>query len=474
MIARDPLFQDLIAALDRLDDPLVVLGEAPGTLAIVLPHGEPGSRSPLVDGERCASGSGFVSWIKERAEPAPFGDGQTTRLDTTVRAALRLKARSNARVEGLPLESILEAVERGLYSDEHLEARLTDVLLYEAGGFFKPHKDTPRAETMVGTLVVEVGAPHAGGGLRLSAGREELVLRGQSEAFHSVRWAAFHGDIDHEVEAVRTGERVTLAYALHRTGRPRPSDATALEGVRASLSALLNNPQFLPEGGLFLLPCARRVIQKKGSDNITADALVGRDRELARLLVDLGLEVRVKPCLAVLPSDRKISEMDPLLDWAEPAIRLNTPELPPFGELLSLESKARDDEGEIEAHSLKSYWARSKRQERCVVRKAAYATLLQEATFSPTGYFGNDHFDAYLYTFVAIQVEVPGLKERGLAPVETVAHVRHKKFGLGTIVSETTTENGATYEVKFADGTVRKLLAKFVERVDVGAAEPPQ
>ncbi len=103
-----------------------------------------------------------------------------------------------------------------------LRAELYALNLYLYGGHFTRHKDTPRGSDMVGSLVVELGPPYKGG---------ELVAchRGVTEVFRwggkrykepgeRAGWAAFFGDVDHEVGRVLSGERVTLTYTLRRGG----------------------------------------------------------------------------------------------------------------------------------------------------------------------------------------------------------------------------------------------------------------
>src|SRR6185312_15314768 len=85
---------------------------------------------------------------------APFGQGHETKLDPTVRHAIRLRARGEARVDGFDPAQVLDAIEQAMSPRTHLEARLTDVTVYPPGGHFAAHKDTPTSSALVGTLVV--------------------------------------------------------------------------------------------------------------------------------------------------------------------------------------------------------------------------------------------------------------------------------------------------------------------------------
>ena len=67
-----------------------------------------------------------------------------------------------------------------------------------------------------------------------------------------VQWAAFFGDVEHEVQKVTSGQRITLTYVLHRTdGENSSTDALQLRAVNLqnNLRLALRNPRFLPNGG---------------------------------------------------------------------------------------------------------------------------------------------------------------------------------------------------------------------------------
>ncbi|KAJ6533286.1 hypothetical protein DFH09DRAFT_1325786 [Mycena vulgaris] len=69
-----------------------------------------------------------------------------------------------------------------------LRAEMYKLNVYGPGSFFNAHNDTPRSDTMIGSLVLVFPAAHSGGSLG--------------------------GDVTHAVEPVKTGHRVTLTYNL--------------------------------------------------------------------------------------------------------------------------------------------------------------------------------------------------------------------------------------------------------------------
>jgi len=100
-----------------------------------------------------------------------------------------------------------------------LRAELYALNVYDSGGHFAPHKDTPRGDDMLGSLVIGLASPYEGGDL-------VIVHRGATETYawgrrrHEIEphagWAAFFGDVDHEV---RSALLVEVPPAAQR-GRP--------------------------------------------------------------------------------------------------------------------------------------------------------------------------------------------------------------------------------------------------------------
>ena len=158
-----------------------------------------------------------------------------------------------------------------------MRAELHKVNVYGPGGFFRRHKDTPRGSACFGSLVVTLPVPFEGGQLvcRHMGKRMAFPL---NRGFHlkyawgpdreaklrahvppaELQWAAFFGDVEHEVEPVTSGHRVTLTYVLHRDAAPTVTpDALLLRAsaLHTELRAALARADFLPEGGKLGLRC---------------------------------------------------------------------------------------------------------------------------------------------------------------------------------------------------------------------------
>ena len=102
---------------------------------------------------------------------APFGRGEETVVDTSVRLCRQVEAAdvelgknwdAAVQTQAQRYCTTLGAQKEG---EELVEARLYKMVLYEEGGFFKAHKDTEKEPGMFATLVVQLPAKHDEGKL---------------------------------------------------------------------------------------------------------------------------------------------------------------------------------------------------------------------------------------------------------------------------------------------------------------------
>jgi hypothetical protein len=239
-----------------------------------------------------------------------------------VREALQLKAESFSVLHFDPAAAgILEEIRRTLtpQAAQAPTAELYNLNIYESGGHFVTHKDTPRGGDMLGTLVVCLPAQFSRGAFVVKhQGILETydwghAIEKQTEPAR-IHWAAFFGDVDHQIEKIWSGLRVTLTYLL-RSATPVEQAATnqaagerdgntSIQFVRQTLHPLLNNRSFLPRGGTLAFPCshlyhqdARFQRKQKPLSRHTATSLKGRDYDLAAAALAEGLAVTLCPYL---------------------------------------------------------------------------------------------------------------------------------------------------------------------------------
>ncbi|KAF5374172.1 hypothetical protein D9615_008856 [Tricholomella constricta] len=245
--------------------------------------------------------------LSEACEPATFGLDQVDVLDESYRKAGKMDTENFAmnfdidklRIVDYVREQLLDGADEG----KVLKAELYKLNVYMKDSFFKTHKDTPRGDTMFGSLVVAFPTLHEGGALVLRHDDQEWTFDSASltreQAEPSVAYIAFFSDIDHEVTLVTSGYRVTLTYNLYLGNKTSqedlPSSITPVvpddHRLHAALSTALSNPTFLPKGGYlgFGLSFKYPINQTSKRTGLSAAILKGSDAVIDRVCRQLSL-----------------------------------------------------------------------------------------------------------------------------------------------------------------------------------------
>ncbi|KAI0345605.1 hypothetical protein BDW22DRAFT_894553 [Trametopsis cervina] len=251
--------------------------------------------------------------LSEACDPATFGRADQDVYDESYRKAGKLDT-THFAVNFHPgpaglLNDIRDVLLEGCDLDTDVTAELYKLNVYGPGSFFKAHKDTPRGPTMFASLVVVLPTKHEGGALMFRHEDQEikfdsaLALAGENKP--AVAYAAFFSDVEHEVEEVRSGYRVTLTYNLYRTTSrrsgqtlPQPVDGY-VSRLADTFRELLNDETFLPDGGL--VGFGLRHDYPMFTDNIDGldlcdlyGSLKGSDALLAQVCDRLRLESQIK------------------------------------------------------------------------------------------------------------------------------------------------------------------------------------
>ena len=249
---------------------------------------------PLPAGQRAEDTHQLMQAVLAQCRAATFGRGGEAVLDTAYRFAYHLPP-SRFVTSFHPAQpgcSVLADIARMVdpakpsLLSRSIHAELYNLNVYTAGGHFKAHVDTPRADNMFGSLVVCLPVPHQGGQLTVRHGGEQRVFdwslaEGSEGSDDSKReqlqWAAFFGNCEHEVAAVTSGYRCTLTYNLYRENarptasfaashsaeplsrgdlpRRQPNYEDALPLVR-ELGEALADAQWMADGGVLGIKCA--------------------------------------------------------------------------------------------------------------------------------------------------------------------------------------------------------------------------
>ena len=226
--------------------------------------------------------------IIQRSRQAPFGKGEETLVDTSVRktweidaSKLTIKNPAWAGFFDLVLRMVVQnlGVEGGA---EHVRAEPYKLLLYEEGCIFKPHRDTEKLPGMIATLVLSLPSKHSGGVVQVSHGGETKELDTASNSEFNLTALAWYADVKHGVSPIRSGYRLVLTYNLIMEHSDIPGQsAERLDDRRAILPKVLHKwPHTAPdiEKFVFILdhqytPSSLNMIMLKGRDAVVAKNL---------------------------------------------------------------------------------------------------------------------------------------------------------------------------------------------------------
>ncbi|KAE8146054.1 hypothetical protein BDV25DRAFT_144075 [Aspergillus avenaceus] len=249
--------------------------------------------------------------------PATFGRGSEDVLDPNYRRAGKMDPEKFATTFHPADAGILKVVERILLPSisskqgnfmkcRSLSAELYKLNVYSGpNGLFRPHVDTPRSVTQVGSLVVCLPSPFEGGDLLVRHHEKEMNFNWGSASSSTIQWAAFYSDCCHEIKTVTSGERITLTYNLYASD-PEPALAMAsgrfLEPqtlpLYTQMEALFHNPRFLKRGGVIGIYCAHAYAHTSKTAAVDlARTLKGSDLVFYSVLVSLGATVDIRPVL---------------------------------------------------------------------------------------------------------------------------------------------------------------------------------
>ncbi|KAK6984886.1 Fe2OG dioxygenase domain-containing protein [Favolaschia claudopus] len=407
-------------------------------------------------------------------QKATFGLNQNDVLDETYRKAGKMDLNQFATRLDVVSSGLVAAISPGIMQararddDKTLIAELYKLNVYGPGSFFKAHQDTPRSNSMIGSLVVVFPTSHKGGELTLEHDGTVWTFDSATEIAEaanssSVAYVAFYSDVIHTVQPVMSGYRVTLTYNLFL----REDSAIGLDGgtlfyhsqhpdviFENTLEALLADPEFLPKGGLLGFGLSHQYpIPSNYRIEVVSDMLKGSDARIRAVARRLNLETNIKVLYDSL-GDRDGDEIgqdvltDDVLDlddWAEDENNDSLQyEIEHRGILLE-----RDDERFEETYGRRG-WTREDDEEafrRSPRPRTAvhWVTRINELTRALTRYVGqgNEAYMGFVYGNVALFVDVPAFGD-GVRAVETDSDEEEEKEEAGEIEEQV--------EIKVEDG----------------------
>lgn len=225
-----------------------------------------------------------VPELKKHCQQAPYGKGEETIVDTRVRRVWQLEpdrfALTNPDWQPY-LAATVQAVQRELgLEQQKLESHLYNLLLYEPGSFFLPHRDGEKLDRMVATVVVLPSSFQGGELVVRHEGQEQVIDFGTTDRnpFHT-HFAAFYADCEHEVRPLREGHRLCLVYNLTLTKAKKPLAAPRTAERIDEVASILRSWSATDPRKL-----AVTLEHRYTQGGLVWDALKGADRARAKIL----------------------------------------------------------------------------------------------------------------------------------------------------------------------------------------------
>lgn len=152
------------------------------------------------------------------SEQAPFGRGEATIVDRSVRNVWQISAQNFALTNPQWAAALQKSIEQigktlGLY-DSEITIEPYKLLIYGKGSFFTTHRDTEKIPNMFATLVINLPSAHEGGELIISHGGQSQRYSFADADLFNPTFVAFYADCYHEVKPITDGYRICLIYNL--------------------------------------------------------------------------------------------------------------------------------------------------------------------------------------------------------------------------------------------------------------------
>ena len=236
----------------------------------------------------------------EQARQAPFGRGEDTVVDTSVRRVWEIDA-ADVSFGNPRWDAYLTKICRQVLADfsimEAVDAELYKLLIYEKDSFFLPHRDTEKQDGMFATLVITLPSVHSGGVLQVCHGDDvQTIDFSGSDALFQLQYAAFYSDCRHEVKPLEDGFRVSLVYNLSLADSKRklhsPEHSREIEVVARLVAQIFCDSSRKK----IAIPLEHGYSQAEFS----AHALKGRDRSRLAVLREAGAKVGCVVHLALM------------------------------------------------------------------------------------------------------------------------------------------------------------------------------
>ena len=247
----------------------------------------------------CPISEADLEWLGTIAAPAPYGRGAATLVDPAVRDALQVGA-EDVRLGTLAWNSLRStilstvAVDMGL-GDATLRLEPLKLLMYRPGGHFAEHADTEKTPGMLASLSLIVPGEYEGGAFVVE--HDGVRVRAGDGGASHWRWIAWYADCHHWLEPVSSGVRVAMTFgvvvdpgrALRRaepTGHRLGWSLWERSYAEAHTAWAARGGRRRSGGEQYGQKLVWVLSHRYTEGGLRGALLKGRDRELARVLID--------------------------------------------------------------------------------------------------------------------------------------------------------------------------------------------
>ncbi|RYC54802.1 hypothetical protein CHU98_g11406 [Xylaria longipes] len=232
-----------------------------------------------------------VKSIRKLGRQAPFGKGNQTAVDVSVRRTWELELDNDVHILNPAWTSLVDTVLQQVCGDNlgiigPAEAQPHKLLLYERDSFFMPHKDSQKAQKaqgMIATLTICLPSEHQGGEVHLSHSGQHRTLNTSKVSLFDTTASAWFLDVTHEVRKVVSGHRLVLTYNIINKYGADFSAGTFDKQLDMGDCALTQCQQHGSDTALKIYP----LDHKSSRAGLSLRDLKGRDRAVCQSLYKL-------------------------------------------------------------------------------------------------------------------------------------------------------------------------------------------
>ncbi|KAJ7508332.1 hypothetical protein B0H11DRAFT_2217634 [Mycena galericulata] len=233
--------------------------------------------------------------LRSHAKQAPFGHGDKSVVDTSVRDTWEVPADAvkftnpawNKFIADTVVKEVVQALGVSYSPAIAPRCELYKLLLYETGSHFSAHQDTEKQAGMFATVIIVLPSEHSDGQVLVSHGTKKDTFDTAASSAVDFSLLAWYTDVKHEVKPITSGFRLALSYKLIHTARNTlPPSIPDSNAAISTLTAVLRNW----ERGLYaqaddVSQIAYILDHEYSSKSLKRASLKGTDAHLVAVLV---------------------------------------------------------------------------------------------------------------------------------------------------------------------------------------------